>query len=45
MPLDPKHFSKSALKIYVFKVLLEDIHGREYDQAKLEISKKYSELQ
>lgn len=44
MPLDNKNFSSSALKIYVFKILLEDIHGHEYDNAKMEINKKYSEL-
>ena len=44
MPLDPKNFNSSALKIYVFKILLEDIHGLEYEGAKMEINKKYSEL-
>lgn len=44
MPLDAKHFSNSALKIYVFKLLLDDIPGGNYDNAKMEIGKKYSEL-
>ena len=44
LPLDEKNFNNSALKIYVFKVLLEDIQGVEYENAKVEINKKYSEL-
>lgn len=44
MPLDSKNFSTSALKIYVFKILLEDVQGREYENAKMEINKKYRDL-
>jgi len=42
LPLDDKNFNNSAMKIYVFKNLLEDIYGSEYENAKLEINKKYS---
>ena len=42
MPLDEKSFSESALKIYIFKQLLETFDKPEYDTAKNEIRKKFS---
>jgi hypothetical protein len=44
MPLDEKNFSNSALKIYVFKALMEDMNNPSYDLAKNLIKKKFSEL-
>lgn len=34
MPLDEKSFSESALKIYIFKQLLETFDNPEYEIAK-----------
>lgn len=35
MPLDEKNFGKSAIKIYIFKTLLDDMAGDDYAVAKL----------
>ena len=44
MPLDEKNFKESALKIYIFKQLLESFDNPDYDVAKNEIRKKFAEL-
>lgn len=42
MPLDDKGFNESALKIYIFKQLLESFDKPEYDLARNEIRKKFA---
>lgn len=44
LPLDDKNFSSSALKVYVFKCLLEDVTNEKYDVARLFVKKKFLEL-
>lgn len=44
LPLDEKHFNNSALKIYVFKCLLEDMNNPTYNTAKSFIKRKFIDL-
>jgi hypothetical protein len=41
LPLDDKNFSSSALKVYVFKCLLDDVTNEKYDVARLFVKKKF----
>jgi hypothetical protein len=41
LPLDDKSFNNSALKIYVFKCLLEDMNNPTYNTAKNFIKRKF----
>ena len=43
-PLDEKNFNNSALKIYVFKCLLEDMNNPIYNTVKTFIKRKFIEL-
>lgn len=42
--LDDKNFNNSALKIYVFKCLLEDMSNPTYNAAKTFIKRKFVDL-
>lgn len=44
LPLDDKNFNNSALKIYVFKCLFEDMDNPEYNNAKSFIKRKFIDL-
>lgn len=44
LPLDDKNFNNSALKIYVFKCLLEQMTNPTYDIARNFIKKKFMDL-
>jgi hypothetical protein len=44
LPLDEKNFNNSALKIYVFKCLLEDMNNPDYNNAKAIIKRKFIDL-
>ena len=44
LPLDDKNFNDSALKIYVFKCLFEDMDNPEYNNAKNFIKRKFIDL-
>ena len=44
LPLDEKNFNNSALKIFVFKCLLEEMPSEKYDLARSFIRRKFMEL-
>ncbi len=44
LPLDDKNFNNSALKIYVFKCLLEDLNNPSYNLARVFIKRKFMDL-
>lgn len=42
--LDDKNFNNSALKIFVFKCILEDMSNPAYDKARVFIKRKFGDL-